>query len=347
VAAEPVLSVRDLVIDFDLPDGPVRVIDGVSFDVFPNEVLCVVGESSSGKSVTMLAVVGLLPRSARVVSGQILFRGRDLRMISAGELRALRGGDLAMVFQDPMTSLNPVLKVGNQIDETLRLHNPELGRAARRKRVVELLRQVEVPNPEARARSYPHEFSGGMRQRAMIAMAMANNPALLIADEPTTALDVTIQAQVLDVLRQVREKRGSALVLITHDLGVVAETADRVVVMYCGRLMETGTVEQIFHDPRHPYTAGLMASLLRMDHEEDEGVYAIPGQPPTPERRPSGCPFHTRCGLMRPPKCVEVVPAMHTGPGHHGVACHYHEEVPAWIARELPQVHAARPTVHP
>jgi peptide/nickel transport system ATP-binding protein len=337
VSAEPILAVRDLVIDFDLPGGPVRVIDGVSFEVFPNEVVCIVGESSSGKSVTMLAVIGLLPSAARIVSGEIFFQGRDLRTLSRSEMRRLRGGSLSMIFQDPMTSLNPVIRIGRQIAEMIRLHRPDLSRAEVRQQVVQLLTEVGVPNAEARSTAYPHEFSGGMRQRAMIAMAMANNPLLLIADEPTTALDVTIQAQVIDVLREMQQRHGSAMVLITHDLGVVAETADRVVVLYCGRVMETGTVDQIFEDPRHPYTAGLMASLLRIDTDA-ESLYMIRGQPPDAASRPSGCPFHPRCGLARSPDCVELTPELVLRAGMRRVACHFHEEVPAWIDRELPQI---------
>jgi oligopeptide/dipeptide ABC transporter ATP-binding protein len=334
---EPVLAVRDVVVDFDTPDGPVRIIDGVSFDVYPHETLCVVGESGSGKSVTLLAVMGLLPPAARVVSGEILFQGRDLRQIEPRERRRMLGRDLAMIFQDPMTSLNPVIRVGRQIEEMIRVHHPELDRRAVRRQVLELLDQVRIPNAETRFWSYPHEFSGGMRQRAMIAMAMANHPALLIADEPTTALDVTIQAQVLEVLRAMRERVGSAMLLITHDFGVVAETADRVVVMYCGRVVETGTVEQVFSDPRHPYTAGLMASLLRIDTQSEE-AYVIKGQPPTADHRPSGCPFHPRCRLARQPRCSTEVPELRASEPRHLAACHFQEEVPGWIERELPQV---------
>ncbi len=337
MSTAPILMVRDLVVDFEMPEGPVRVIDGVSFDVYPHEVLCIVGESSSGKSVTMLAVMGLLPRAGRIVSGQILFKGRDLRAARPAELSRMRGGELAMIFQDPMTSLNPVIRVGKQIGEIIRQHNRRLDRRAVRARVVQLLKQVEIPNAEARVAAYPHEFSGGMRQRAMIAMAMANDPDLLIADEPTTALDVTIQAQVLNVLRKMRESRESALVLITHDLGVVAETADRVVVMYCGRVMETGSVEQIFNDPRHPYTAGLMASVLRIDAPVGD-LHMIKGQPPIATKRPSGCPFHPRCGLARSPRCETEVPALRSIGEGHLAACHFAEETPDWIARELPQI---------
>jgi peptide/nickel transport system ATP-binding protein len=333
----PVLSVRDLVIDFESPQGPVRVIDGVSFDVLPEEALCIVGESSSGKSVTMLAVMGLLPPAARIVSGEILYRGRNMREFSHEEQRKLRGRELAMIFQDPMTSLNPVIRIGKQMAEMITLHRRDLSGAKVKERVIELLTQVKIPKAAARYSAYPHELSGGMRQRVMIAMAMAHNPDLLIADEPTTALDVTTQSDVLNVLRDARDAASSAMVLITHDLGVVAETADRILVMYCGRIVETGTVDQIFNDPRHPYTAGLMASLLRVDADL-EALYAIKGAPPTAARRPSGCPFHTRCGMVRLPRCSDERPESRVLEPEHAVACHFSDETPAWIARELPQI---------
>ncbi len=334
--ATPILAVRDLVVDFTTQAGPIRVIDGVSFDVFPNEVLCIVGESGSGKSISLLAAMGLLPAAARIVSGEILFQGRDLRKISGSDLRALRGRDLAMIFQDPMTSLNPVQKIGRQIAEMIALHRPDLGRRAVRARVVELLAQVRIPNPEQRFDAYPHELSGGMRQRVMIAMAMAHAPALLVADEPTTALDVTIQAQVLSLLREMRAATGSAMILVTHDLGVVAETADRVAVMYSGRVMETGTVWDIFNDPRHPYTVGLLASLLQIDSDAAT-AYAIPGQPPTAARRPSGCVFHPRCGMRRP-ECAEQTPPLSLQTEGHAAACLFAGETPAWVAANFPRI---------
>src|ERR1700730_2392757 len=269
---EPLLSVADLVVEFDTPAGRVRAVDGMTFTVHPNEVLCIVGESGSGKTVTMLAAMGLLPPSARITSGRRPYKNSELRSLPAREMRRLRGREIAMIFQDPMTSLNPTIKIGRQVGEMITLHEPGASRAEAKRRVIDLLSQVNIPRPETRYHAYPHQFSGGMRQRAMIAMAMALSPPLLIADEPTTALDVTIQAQVLEVLRQMRARTGSAMILITHDLGVVAETADRVVVMYSGRAMETGTVDEVFHQPRHPYTVGLLAGLPDMT-EPRGGAY--------------------------------------------------------------------------
>ena len=340
---EPVLEVRDLVVDFETPSGRQRAVHGVSFDVRANEVFCLVGESGSGKSVTSLAVMRLLPRTAVVVSGEIRFQGRDLRTVSRQEMRTIRGKELAMIFQDPMTSMNPVIRVGRQIGEMIHLHEPEMDREAVRNRAVELLDDVKVPNARGRYSSYPHELSGGTRQRAMIAMAMAHNPALLIADEPTTALDVTIQAQVLDLLAELRAAKGSALMLITHDLGVVAETADRVAVMYAGSIVETGTVGEIFYAPRHPYTVGLLASLL-MSEDNSQAAYAIPGQPPAPATRPAGCPFHPRCGLRKgrdicKDKRPELVDARG---GQHPAACHFSGEVAEWVAVEFPGLDAAK-----
>ena len=343
----PVLAVRDLVVDFETPAGRQRAVHGVSFEVRANEVFCLVGESGSGKSVTSLAIMRLLPRTARVAGGEIQFQGRDLRKVSREEMRKIRGKELAMIFQDPMTSMNPVIRVGKQIGEMIHLHEREMSRDEVRARAVELLRDVNVPNAKARYSSYPHELSGGTRQRAMIAMAMAHNPALLIADEPTTALDVTIQAQVLDLLAELRAAKGSALMLITHDLGVVAETADRVAVMYAGSIVETGTVEEIFSAPRHPYTVGLLASLL-MSEDNSVAAYAIPGQPPVPSRRPSGCPFHPRCGVSRGRDiCKEKLPELvDRKGGAHPAACHFSDEVAEWVAVEFPALDAAK-QAHP
>ena len=257
----PVLEVANLQVAF----GPLSAVDGVSFSLAQGEVLAIVGESGSGKSLTALSIMGLLPPGARIAAGSVRLLGHELVGAPDHALRKIRGGTVAMIFQDPMMALNPVRRVGNQIAEIIALHQPALSRAARRGRVADLLALVGVPDPRTRATQYPHEFSGGMRQRAMIAMAIANDPALLIADEPTTALDVTIQAQVMRVLQDVRSRTGAAMILITHDLGLVAESADRVAVMYGGRLMEQASVSRLFARPAHPYTTGLLASLPRLD----------------------------------------------------------------------------------
>ena len=330
----PILSVRDLVVEFETPGGIVRAVDGVSYDVFPGEILGIVGESGSGKSVSAMAMLGLVPQPpGRIVSGTAAFRGRDLLSMGDAELRRVRGGEVAMVFQDPMTSLNPVLKVGRQIGEAIRVHQPRLGEDAARARVVELLEAVGIPDPVSRMQQYPYEFSGGMRQRVMIAMAMANRPALLIADEPTTALDVTIQAQILQVLKSAQAETGSSTIMITHDLGLVAELADRVLVMYAGKAVEVTDVYQLFAAPRHPYTVGLMGSLPTASGV-DEPLRPIPGQPPSLIDRPAGCPFHPRCFLSDDrPECREREPELRqTGP-HHSAACHFSEELAPAVAR--------------
>jgi oligopeptide/dipeptide ABC transporter ATP-binding protein len=334
---EPLLEVRDLTVEFSTLDGDVHAVDGVSFDVRPGEVVGIVGESGSGKSVTAMTILGLVRQPpGRIVRGSVRYQGRDLLRLSRRELRTVRGGEIAMVFQDPMTAMNPVMTVGRQITEALRLHNRDMSRAAARARAVELLASVGVPEPGARCRQYPHEFSGGMRQRAMLAMAMANRPKLLIADEPTTALDVTIQAQVLQLIRTAATQTGAATLLITHDLGVIAELADRVLVMYAGRIVERGDVRTIFAAPRHPYTAGLLASLPRLDaagvdetgDEVPGELAAIGGSPPSLLAVPPGCAFHPRCTLSAGrPECRTTVPdLMATRPGQQA-ACHFHEEL--------------------
>ena len=327
-AAEPILSVRDLVVVFDTPAGELVAVDGVSFDVYPDQVLAIVGESGSGKSVTMLAVMGLLPAGAFVRSGSIVYRGRNLLELDRAGWRALRGRDIAMIFQDPLTSLNPVMRIGSQLKKAIAAHAPDLGRSGLAKRAVELLTLVRIPDAARQVSSYPHEFSGGMRQRVMIAMAMAHRPPVLIADEPTTALDVTIQSQVLDVLGRIRAEEKSAMVLITHDLGVVAETADRVVVMYGGRVMEVGTVDEIFDRPRHPYTVGLLASSLSVN-SADEPIHGIPGAPPRLGMQPSGCVFNPRCEVHhgRSVCTSEPPPVVATDNEHHLSSCHFHAEL--------------------
>ncbi len=331
-AIEPMFSVSDLTIDVATSAGMVPVVNGVSFAVHRGEVLGIVGESGSGKSISMLAAMGLLAApAARVSGGTIRLAGRDLLTATPAEMAAIRGRDLAMIFQEPMTSLNPVLTIGRQIEETIRIHNPGIGRQGARARAGSLLGMVGVSDPPRRLRQYPHEFSGGMRQRVMIAVAIANDPALLIADEPTTALDVTIQAQVMDVLAQARQRTGSAMILVTHDLGLVAEHADRVAVMYGGRIVETGTVAELFAQPRHPYTIGLLRSLPRLD-APPRSLRAIPGQPPGLER-PGGCIFHPRCDLgSGRPICASEVPPLAALSATHASACHFVSEMSSWPA---------------
>jgi oligopeptide/dipeptide ABC transporter ATP-binding protein len=326
---EPLLSIRDLAVEFRTEDGVVHAVDGISYDVFPGETLGIVGESGSGKSVSTMALLGLIPQPpGRIVSGTAMFNGVDLLKMSGRELRRFRGDEVAMVFQDPMTSLNPVLKIGFQLGEAIKTHYPKESDDTVSKRVVDLLRLVGVPNPDVRANQFPHEFSGGMRQRAMIAMSIANSPSLLIADEPTTALDVTIQAQVLEVLKTVQQETGAATILITHDLGIVAELCERVIVMYGGRIVESGDVYSIFRAPRHPYTIGLMDSLPKLT-EDEEWLRPIPGAPPSLINRPSGCAFHPRCFLSQGRvRCREDVPELRAaGEGQHLAACHFSDEL--------------------
>jgi len=326
---EPILSVRDLVVEFDTDDGVVHAVDGITYDISPGEVLGVVGESGSGKSVSTLTMLGLIPQPpGRIVRGEALFNGRDLLKMGKRDLRRVRGNEMAMIFQDPMTSLNPVLTIGFQLGEAIKTHHENLKDEEIKKRVIDLLRLVGVPNPETRYDQYPHEFSGGMRQRAMIAMAISNSPSLLIADEPTTALDVTIQAQVLEVLKTAAAETHAATIMITHDLGLVAELADRVIVMYAGKVVEMADVHTIFAAPRHPYTIGLMDSLPRLTAEE-EWLRPIPGQPPSLINRPPGCPFHPRCFLSQGrARCREEVPPLEPIDGsEHLSACHFAEEL--------------------
>ena len=333
-AGAPLLSVRDLRVRFKTERGLVKAADGVSFDIGENEVVGIVGESGSGKTVTALSVLGLLPATAQV-TGEIRFRGRELGALTEPERRAMRGSSIGMVFQDALAALNPLHRVGTLVAEAIRTHHPDTTRSEVHERVHELLARVGIPNPLARARQYPHEFSGGMRQRVMIAMAIANDPPLLIADEPTTALDVTTQAQVLEVLGKVRAQTGSAMMLITHDLGVVAGVVDRMLVMYAGRVVESGTVEQVFHQPSHPYTLGLLASLPRLEGNRTRRLDRIPGQPPSLIHVPAGCAFHPRCGFARTPDpCATEEPAARGAPGPgHLAACHLVDDVAAAAKR--------------
>ena len=343
MSGDPVLSIRDLVVRFDVPDGTVHAVEGVSYDVGSGETVGVVGESGCGKSVTVLAALGLLPcPPGRVVGGEVLLEGRDLLRLSPRELRAVRGKQIAMVFQDPMTSLHPAYTVGDQVAEAVRAHDAGRSSRAAWGRAVELLELVGVPDADARARTYPHQWSGGMRQRAMIAMAISHHPKVVIADEPTTALDVTVQAQVLDLLREVQQETSSAIVLITHDLGVIAEMADRVVVMYAGRVVETGDTTTIFGDARHPYTRGLLACLPRPELE-GQPLPAIPGSPPDLVDPPAGCAFHPRCGLRQGrARCVVETPALADEGEGHRAACHFSEELPKTSVAAAPET-AARP----
>jgi peptide/nickel transport system ATP-binding protein len=288
------LEVKDLKTHFQTDDGIVKAVDGVSFSVEKGKTLGIVGESGCGKSVTCLSVMGLHPKRTSIISGQALLNGEDLLTAKPSRLREIRGNEISMIFQDPMTSLNPVHSIGHQLVEAVLLHNKEMSKAQAKARAVEALLAVGIPHAERRIGAYPHQFSGGMRQRVMIAMGLINDPDLLIADEPTTALDVTTQAQILKLMNGLQERFGSAIVMITHDLGVVAETADDVVVMYAGKVQEQGSVDDLFDAPQHPYTWGLLGSLPRLD-EDVEHLAQIPGQPPSLLRPPSGCKFHPRC----------------------------------------------------
>lgn len=320
---DAILSVRDLKVEFPTDEGLLKAVDGVSFEVRAHETLGIVGESGSGKSVTSMAVLGLLPKYARV-SGEVEFRGEGLLGRREKELQSVRGMRIAMVFQDALAALNPVFRVGDQIAEAITVHR-DMGKEELVERVVELLDLVGIPNARERAGQYPHEFSGGMRQRAMIAMSIANEPDVLIADEPTTALDVTIQAQVLEVMQRIQQRTRSAIILITHDLGVVAGIADRVMVMYAGRVAEAGTVDEIFYESRHPYTKGLLASLPRLDRRKgEERLARIKGQPPSLIFLPSGCAFHPRCPYAEVPGvCSTETPPLKQLGATHASACHF------------------------
>lgn len=316
----PLLEVKDLSVTFRTERGLIRAVDGVSFGLEEGEVLGIVGESGSGKSVTMLAVMKMIRTSNARVTGEVIYKGDDLNGFSSAQMRGVRGGQVAMVFQDPMTSLTPVYRIGWQIVEQLQAHQ-DLSRGAARERALDLLRLVGIPSPELRIDNYPHQFSGGMLQRVTIAMALSCNPSLLIADEPTTALDVTIQAAILELLMRLRRELGLAVILITHDMGVVAEVADRVLVMYAGKVVEDATKAQIFSAPQHPYTWGLLGAMPRLDRPKMSRLQAIPGNPPSVVDPPRGCRFQPRCD-HRFEKCTvspELVDKL--GDGHRD-ACH-------------------------
>jgi peptide/nickel transport system ATP-binding protein len=321
------IQVKNLQTSFFTPEGEVRAIDGVSFEIGEGKTLGLVGESGCGKSVTSLSIMRLIQSPpGKIVGGEILYRGKDLLKLNSEAMRKIRGNEISMIFQEPMTSLNPVFTVGNQIGEAIKLHQG-LGKKETRQKTIDMLRLVKIADPESRVDSYPHQLSGGMRQRVMIAMALSCNPALLIADEPTTALDVTIQAQILELMKELKQKIGMALLLITHDLGVVAEQADDVAIMYAGKIVERSSTQAIFNKPFHPYTVGLLNSLPSTGGEKKKRLDAIPGVVPSPLNLPSGCRFRDRC-----PKavdaCAQSEPQLIEKEPGHSVACHFpHSEV--------------------
>ncbi|MGH7933263.1 MAG: ABC transporter ATP-binding protein [Candidatus Binataceae bacterium] len=316
---QPLLEVKDLRTSFFTPRGEIRAVDGVSFSVAPGRLMGLVGESGSGKTVSVLSIMRLLPESARIVGGSITFDGADLIKLSEAEMRRMRGAKIAMIFQEPMTSLNPVFTIGSQVGEAVRLHQ-RTSRHETRDRTIEALRMVGIAAPERRINDYPHQLSGGMRQRVMIAMAPACKPRLLIADEPTTALDVTIQAQILDLIRELQERLKLAVILVTHDLGIVAEYADDVTILYAARVMEQTSAAELFRDPLSPYTKGLLASIPGLDGQHHRRLQAIPGSIPSALEPPPGCRFHPRCPIAID-ECARVEPPLEAKSPNHLVAC--------------------------
>lgn len=325
--SKPLLNIKDLSVEFGSPHNSIRVVDSVGFEIEMGGAVGLVGESGSGKSITSLSILRLIPEPpGRIVSGSITFEGQDLLKLPKSRMPAIRGRDIAMIFQEPMSSLNPVMSIGDQIEEAIRLHE-RVDPRTRREKAIEMLGLVGIPDPASRMGAYPHQFSGGMRQRVMIAMALACNPKLLIADEPTTALDVTIQAQVLELMKSIRNKTNSAILLISHDLGVIAEVCDRVVVMYAGRVVEDSDVKSIFADPRHPYTQGLLRSIPRLNDDRPR-LYQIAGSVPTAGSVRQGCPFYARCEV-RQDRCQQEMPPMFEMSENHKAAC--------WVAGENAQ----------
>jgi len=326
--AEPLLEVSDLSVGIPSPRGLIEAVDGVSFTVGRGEVVGIVGESGCGKSMLALSIMRLIPEPGRIAGGRIVLAGRDLIHLPEREMRRVRGNEIGMIFQDPAASLNPVMRVGRQIGETIEAHRdmtpPLVWQGA-----IDMLRAVRIPEPAARARDYPHQYSGGMRQRVMIAIGMANRPALLIADEPTTALDVTVQAQIMDLLRQMNEETGTAIILITHNIALVSRFCSRVLVMYAGRFVEVGPTLDVFDSPKHPYTAALLKAVPRVGARLADGLTAIEGRPPDLARKPVGCAFHPRCAQRRSICSVEQPPSIATGPGR---------DVRCWLAAEGPGV---------
>jgi len=319
------LAVKDLKVTFATDDGVVRAVNGLSFEIKPGETMGIVGESGSGKSVTALSIMKLIASPpGRIEAGEILFGGQDLLKVGEQQMRQIRGNKISMIFQDPMTSLNPVLTIGDQIAETIVLHQHK-SRADARRRAIDMLKLVRIPDASKRLDDYPHQFSGGMRQRVMIAMALACDPQLLIADEPTTALDVTIQAQILDLMRDLQKRLNSAIIMITHDLGVVAEVCENVLVMYAGNMVEYGTADQIFNQPKHPYTWGLLESLPRLDETGRRRLVPIEGQPPNLLRLPTGCPFAPRCRYTQPGFEITPPPLIDFG-GTHVARCSLYKD---------------------
>lgn len=317
------LEVDNLVTQFKTDEGPFNVVDKISFHIGQGETVGLVGESGSGKSITSLSILGLIKPPGRVVQGRIKFQGENLLDKSKKQLRNIRGRDISMIFQEPMTSLNPVLTVGEQIAETVRLHQG-LDRKSAKERAVEMLKKVGIPMPETRINQYPHELSGGMRQRVMIAIALSCDPKLLIADEPTTALDVTIQAQILELMKRLNEEVGMGVLLVTHDLGVVAEMCERVLVMYAGKIVEQASAKDLFKEPLHPYTQSLLKSIPRIKAKKEK-LYSIPGNVPSPKNLPKGCRFHTRCPYAFK-RCAEEEPAMKTVDGQRQVSCWLYDD---------------------
>ncbi len=314
-----ILEVKDLEVSFFTYAGEVKAVRGVTYELKPGEVLGIVGESGSGKSVSSYALMGIIPEPGKVIGGSIIFDGKDITKLNEKELRKIRGKDIGMIFQDPMTSLNPVFTVGNQIEETLKKHT-KLTKDERKLRIIELLTLVGINQPEKRMNQYPHEFSGGMRQRVMIAMALACNPKILIADEPTTALDVTIQAQIVDLLKELKDKINMSIIFITHDLGVIADICDKVAVMYAGKIIETGTIDEIFYEPQHPYTLGLLKSMPKLNVLEHERLVPIEGNPVDLLNPPVGCAFAARCEHCMK-ACLSKVPPKIQISEEHEVSC--------------------------
>lgn len=326
---EPILTIDQLKTSFMTSSGEVQAVRGVSFSVNQGEILGIVGESGSGKSVTSMSILRLLADTARIKEGKIIFDGQDLTKLSKKAIRKIRGEKISMIFQDPMSSLNPLIPIGKQVEEMIKEHHPEKSKEELKNEVLELFAKVRIPEPEKRYSSYPHEFSGGMRQRAMIAMALANKPKLLIADEPTTALDVTIQDQILRQLRELEKEYGTSIIFITHDLGVVAELCDRVIVMYGGLIMEEALIDAIFEHPSHPYTMGLLASIPDINQDKSQRLMPIPGSPPDMTNPPQGCPFAPRCPYARR-ICKEQLPEfVETGCGHKSRCFLLYPDAPA------------------